>query len=333
MNLLQLDKVNKLLIVRLSSLGDILLTTPLIRTIKKKYPAIEIDFVVRKEYNDLLLLNPHLRNILVYKNYEDKLKIIKNKICENNYDLIIDLQNNLRSWMLLKCYGNSAIGFKKNNINKFLLVHFNINKLKNAKQIPVRYASTLENFQLDDKGLELFTDKTKSAVLDGVDNLIGICPGSKHFTKMWPEEYFIQLGKILNENGFKIVLFGGKDDIKVCERISSKISSAINLCNDNNILQTATDMKCCKVIYCNDSGLMHTATAVNVPVIAFFGSTVKEFGFTPYNSKNLILENNSLSCRPCTHIGRDSCPEKHFKCMKKITPQLAFKKLGLLLNR
>jgi heptosyltransferase-2 len=78
---------------------------------------------------------------------------------------------------------------------------------------------------------------------------------------------------------------------------------------------------------------MHTATAVNIPVIAFFGSTVKEFGFTPYNSKNLILENNSLSCRPCTHIGRNSCPEKHFNCMKAITPQSAFEKLSLLFNK
>jgi len=329
---MQLEKVNKLLIVRLSSLGDILLSTPLIRSIKIGCPRIEIDFVVREEYKDLLLLNPHLRNIIIYNNDEDKLKLLKNKICENNYDLIIDLQNNLRSWLLLKCYGSSVVGFKKNNINKFLFVHFNINNLKNAKQIPVRYASTLENFHLDDQGLELFTDKIQNPVLNGIENLVGICPGSKHFTKMWPEEYFIKLGNLLNENGFKIVLFGGNDDIKVCKRISSKLS-AINLCNDNNILQTAADMKCCKLIYCNDSGLMHTATAVNIPVIAFFGSTVKEFGFTPYNSKNLILENNSLSCRPCTHIGRDNCPKKHFECMKEITPQSAFEKLSLLLNQ
>ncbi|MCH7962484.1 MAG: glycosyltransferase family 9 protein [Bacteroidetes bacterium] len=330
---MQLEKVNKLLIVRLSSLGDILLSTPLIRSIKIRFPKTKMDFVVREEYKDLLLLNPHLRNILIYNNDDEKLKILKNKICENNYDLIIDLQNNLRSLLLLKYYSSSVIRFKKNNINKFLLVHFNINKLKNAKQIAVRYASTLKNFQLDDKSLQLITDKIQNPVLNDVENLIGICPGSKHFTKMWPEEYFIRLGNLLNKNGFNIVLFGGKDDIKVCERISSKLSSVINLCNDNNILQTAADMKCCKVIYCNDSGLMHTATAVNVPVIAFFGSTVKEFGFTPYNSNNLILENNSLSCRPCTHTGRDSCPEKHFKCMKEITPQSAFEKISLLLNQ
>ena len=127
---MQLEKVNKLLIVRLSSLGDILLTTPLVRSIKRKFPAIEIDFVVREEYKDLLLLNPHLRNTFIYSNGKVKLKILKNKICENNYDMIIDLQNNIRSWLLLKCYGSSVIRFKKNNINKFLLVHFKINKLK-----------------------------------------------------------------------------------------------------------------------------------------------------------------------------------------------------------
>jgi len=285
---------------------------------------------VRQEYKDLLQFNPHLQDILIYNNDERDQKILKNKICENNYDLIVDLQNNLRSRSLLKCYGNSVTEFKKNNINKFLLVHFKINKLKQAKQIPVRYASTLENFQLDDEGPELITDKVPSPVLDGIENLIGICPGSKHFTKMWPEEYFIELCKLLNKNGYKIVLFGGANDLKVCERITSTLPSAINLCNDNNILQTAADIKCCKVIYCNDSGLMHTATAVKIPVIAFFGSTVKEFGFTPYNSKNLILENNSLSCRPCTHIGRGTCPKKHFKCMKELTPQSAFEKLNLL---
>jgi lipopolysaccharide heptosyltransferase II len=329
---LQLEKVNKLLIVRLSSLGDILLTTPLIRTLKNNYPATEIDFVVREEYKDLLLFNPHLQNIFIYNSNKDEIKTLKNRICENNYNLIIDLQNNFRSWLLLKCNGKSVLGFKKNNIKKFLLVHFKVNKLKNAKQIPVRYASTLENLQLDNKGLELITDKIQNPLLNGVKNLVGICPGSKHFTKMWPEEYFIELGKLLNENGFKVALFGGKNDIEVCERIASNLLSSINLCNDDNILQTAADMKCCKVIYCNDSGLMHVATAVKIPVIAFFGSTVKEFGFTPYNSKNLILENNSLSCRPCTHIGRDSCPEKHFKCMKELTPQSAFEKLRSLLS-
>ena len=329
---MNLEYINKLLIVRLSSLGDILLTTPLVRTIKNKYSGIEIDFVLRDEYQDVLRLNLHLREVYIFHRDNDKNQKLKEQLCDNGYDLVLDLQNNFRSRKLLSCFGDSTIGFKKNNLNKFLLVHFKINRLKDAQPIPDRYASVLDNFDLDDKGTELFTDNPPNPKLINNESLIGISPGSKHFTKMWPEEYYIKLGKILEKNEFKVILFGGSDDREICNRISSELSSAINLSNDNDILQTAADMKMCRAIYCNDSGLMHTAASVGVPVITFFGSTVKEFGFTPYKSKNIILENNYLSCRPCTHIGRSSCPKKHFKCMKDISPQLAFEQLKLILS-
>ncbi len=107
----------------------------------------------------------------------------------------------------------------------------------------------------------------------------------------------------------------------------------INLCNENDVMQTAANMMMCNVVYCNDSGLMHLATAVNIPVIAFFGSTVKEFGFFPYKSKSLVLESNRLLCRPCTHIGKKSCPQKHFSCMLNITPEEAFNSLNLVANQ
>ncbi|GMR25540.1 MAG: glycosyltransferase family 9 protein [Ignavibacteria bacterium] len=327
---MQLKNVNKLLIVRLSSLGDILLTTPLIRSIKQKYPSVKIDFVLSEEYRDLLKLNPHLKNVFLYPHHKNKIKLLKEHICNNNYDLILDLQNNIRSSGLLRCYGSSTVGFEKKHFDKFLLVNFKINRLKDSMQVAERYASTLENFELDEKGPELITDKLANSAILGIDNLVGICPGSKHFTKMWPEENYIQLGKLLERNGYTVVLLGGQDDKQICLSIVSNLTSAINLSNDNDILQTAADMKMCEAIYCNDSGLMHTATAIGVPVIAFFGSTVREFGFAPYNSVNIILENNSLSCRPCTHIGRSNCPKKHFKCMKEISAELAFTQLELI---
>jgi heptosyltransferase-2 len=149
---------------------------------------------------------------------------------------------------------------------------------------------------------------------------------------MWPKEYYIELGEKLIANGFNIVLFGGKDDRQICQEISSNLSKCIDLCNDNDILQTAADMKMCRAIVCNDSGLMHAACAAKVPVIAIFGSTVQEFGFTPYGCKNLVLENKSLSCRPCSHIGRSSCPKHHFKCMTEIKPQLVFNNLLNFIN-
>jgi len=329
---LKLENVNKLLFVRLSSLGDILLTTPLLRTIKKKYPRIEIDFVIRNEYRDLVKYNPHIRDVYIFHRDKRKNKELKDQLCSNRYDLVLDLQNNFRSRKLLSCFGNTVTTFNKNHLNKILLIHFKINRLKDSPQIPDRYASVLNNFELDDQGPELITDKPLNQKLLNNDKWIGMCPGSIHFTKMWPEEYFIQLGNMLEKNGFSVVLFGGSDDKQICNRISSELSSAINLSNDNDILQTAADMKMCKVIYCNDSGLMHSATAIGIPVIVFYGSTVKEFGFTPYKTKNLILENNYLSCRPCTHIGRSSCPKKHFKCMIDVSSQLAFEQLKLIIS-
>ncbi|MFC2102795.1 glycosyltransferase family 9 protein [Bacteroidota bacterium] len=330
---MNLENVNKLLIVRLSSLGDILLTTPFLRSIKIQFPNIDIDFVLREEYRDLLKLNPHLNQILSFSNISGIVKGLNEEISKNNYDLVIDLQNNLRSKQLLRQIRTIKLVFNKRNINKFLLVYFNINRLREPLSIPERYTKTIDGLTLDGKGPDLYTANKPNLVLSDDSNLIGFCPGSKHYTKMWPVEYFISLGKILHQNDYKVVLFGGSDDRQICEYISSKLTFAINLCNDNDILQTAADMKMCKTIYCNDSGLMHTASAVNIPIIAFYGSTVKEFGFAPYNSKHLILENNSLSCRPCTHIGRRNCPKKHFDCMKKISSQTAFDALRLSINK
>jgi heptosyltransferase-2 len=323
----ELQKSKKILIIRLSSLGDILLTTPFIRSIKNQFPEIKIDYLLREEYSDLLKLNPYLNKVFTFSRIEndnfEKLKEIKN----SKYDLVIDLQNNLRSKKLVSKIKTQSVRFSKNSWNKFLLVNFKINHLKDSPQIPVRYSQAISGFKLDEKGLDLFTDKTASVELVQIENLIGFCPGARHFTKRWPIEYFIELGKKLNLKGYNIVLFGGKIDKEICAAVANEIPGAINLSNNDDILQTTADMKFCKVIVCNDSGLMHAASAVGTRVVAIFGSSVKEFGFTPYNCTNLILENNLLTCRPCSHIGRSSCPKKHFDCMQLIKPQFVFEKV------
>ncbi len=322
----------KILVVRLSSLGDILLTTPLIRSLKKANPNSQIDFLVREEYRDVLINNPYISNLITLKRDESASRI-KDALSKNQYDLVADLQNNFRSANLISSLKCQKVKFNKFHLRKFLLVNFKLNLLREASAIPVRYASAVKGIKLDDAGLDLFTDNQPSLSLDGLKNMIGFCPGSRHYTKMWLKEYYIELGKKLTESGFQIALFGGESDKLICKEIACSIPNSINLCNENNILQTAADMKICKAIICNDSGLMHTACAVKVPVIAIFGSTVKEFGFAPYKNKNLILENKSLSCRPCSHIGRSNCPKKHFKCMKDIFPQIVYNNLIQFLSR
>lgn len=322
---MNLSKLNKILIIRLSSLGDILLTTPLIRTLKSIHPELSIDFIVRSEYEDVIKHNPNLNKIITIKR-DYKTNSIREEIHKNKYDLIIDLQNNLRSKRLTNGSMSEIVRYKKPYLNRTLLVKFKINRFKEIIPVPVKYANAIPNFLLDDKGLELFLPDNIESSPDEEKNYIGFCPGSRHKTKMWPEEYFIELGNKLSKNNYKIVLLGGGDDREICSRLSQRIEGSIDLSNNNNLFELAANMKKCKAIVCNDSGLMHGGLAVDVPVVAIFGSTVKELGFFPYKGENLILENNSLSCRPCSHIGLDKCPKQHFNCMNEILPNHVLQK-------
>jgi len=329
----EISKLNRILIIRLSSLGDILLTTPFVRTIKTQFPQIKIDMLIREEYADVIKFNPYIDKKLLFKKVNKSNNDLINELRINNYELVIDLQNNLRSKKIISSLKVNTIKFDKRSFDKFLLVNFKINNLKEVPLIPVRYSKTIQTLKLDEQGLDLFTDKSADARIIGKNNLIGFCPGARHFTKRWPQEYFIELGNKLEQSGYIIGLFGGKIDKEICKEIHKALPDSINLSNNDDLLQTAADMKLCKAVVCNDSGLMHTASATGTNVIAIFGSTVKEFGFAPYNCSNLILENNSLTCRPCSHIGRSNCPKKHFDCMKSIKPQFVFEKLKVFLTK
>ena len=318
-------------------MGDILLTTPMIRSIQRKFPDKKIHFLLRSEYESVLLNNHFLEKIFLFTRVDEENKKLIKELRKEKYDLVIDLQNNIRSALVCSRLRVKTVKFNKRDTAKLLLVKFKLNLLKNAPQMPVRYAQLFDDLELDDEGLGLITLNAPSPLFDPDKKYIGFAPGARHFTKMWPKEYYIQLGKMLNDDGYTIALFGGKDDRLVCAEIATKVNS-IDLSNKNDLLQTAVDMKKCAVIVCNDSGLMHTACATDVKVLAIFGSTVKEFGFTPYTGKetgllsqSIVLENKALSCRPCSHIGRDKCPKTHFKCMLELNPLLVYNNIKLLL--
>lgn len=328
---MELSSVNKLLIIRLSSLGDILLTTPLIRSIKNKYPSIIIDFIVREEFKDAVENNVHLDNVFVFSRENPNADLIES-LRQKNYDMVVDLQNNLRSNRLRKNLSARQVKFKKPHVSKFLLVNTKLNFLKEAKQITERYAECLGEDILDDSGLDFFIPDGITSSLDDDGKYIGLCPGAQHFTKKWPEEYFVELGNELIKSGYRVVLIGGNSDRLICTKLQFKIENSIDLSNENKLYQTAADMKKCSAIVCNDSGLMHLASALQIPLIALFGSTVMEFGFTPYLAESIVLENDSLSCRPCSHVGKSECPKDHFNCMKKIKPEIVLENITELIS-
>ncbi|MHC1736506.1 MAG: glycosyltransferase family 9 protein [Ignavibacteriaceae bacterium] len=316
-----------ILIIRLSSLGDVLLTTPLIRSLKGRYKDLKIDFLVKKEYSEVFQNNPYLNKVFLLDT-----KASDTNIELSQYDLIVDLQNNFRSKKLTRGFKKRIVRFNKHSMDKFLLVHFKYNRLKGIPGIPVRYAETIGKDLLDGKGLDLFLPKDIMSRVLREKKTIGICPGSRHFTKRYPAEKFIAAGNLLAKEGYRIAVFGGKDERGICAEIAGKISNGIDLSTENDLFQTAADMKMCEGIICNDSGLMHVACAAGVPVITIFGSSVREFGFAPYNNRHFLIERKELRCRPCSHIGLEKCPKKHFRCMQEILPDEVSNSLIKLIN-
>lgn len=294
-----------------------LLTTPIVRLLKEKFIDSEIDFLIKKEFSDVYKFNPYISRIIEFS--KSNIDQIGKEISTKNYNLIIDLQNNFYSRRLTLNSHAEIKRFIKPTIKKLLLVYLKMDLLKNTKSIVERYAE-VANVDLDANGLDFFLPKKSFRELN--NRCIGICPGAKHFTKRWLPEYFIEIGNSLIQKGYSVSIFGGTSDKSTCEQLEEKIKGAKNYQNENDLFATAENMKACSIIITNDSGLMHLASALKIPIVAIFGSTIKSFGFTPFGVKNVIVENNSLKCRPCSHIGRNYCPKKHFKCMKDVTPQL-----------
>ncbi len=317
----------KILIIRFSSLGDILLTTPILRSLKKLYPTCNIDYLVKAENKETILYNPYINDILLF-NKTDNLNQLKETIKSKNYDYIFDLHNNLRSKVLTK--GLKAYCIKKPTLKKFLLVKFKINLLKENKSVVNIYADAIPGLKLDKSGIDLFLDSKKLVIPDL--NTVGICPGARHFTKRWGFDNYKELINLLTKEGYKVLLFGGEYDQEMCGKLAGDNTLVENLSTCNELITMGNNMRRCQLIIGNDSGLMHAATGLQIPVIVIFTSTVKELGFAPYNAKSMIIENNDIKCRPCSHIGRGDCPKKHFNCGNTIKPKMVFNKLQEFYN-
>ncbi len=322
-------KFEKILIIRLSSIGDIVLSTPLIRLLRKKFPFAQIDFLIKKEFAELLKFNPHLTNLIEFdasKGFKELLRL-KSQILKERYDLIVDIHNNLRSVFLRTFSGAKVLKVDKRVFKRLLLVKFKINLYKNIIPVAERYIETVSQLSIknDNQGLELFVpndvlDLSKDKInFSNSERYIAIAPSAKHETKRWLPERFAEVGDKLSENfNAKIILMGGKEDEQRCKLVESMMKNKpINICGKTSLLESAGILSLCEMLITNDSGLMHIASAMKTKVVAIFGSTVKELGFFPYGTKSIVVE-KPISCRPCSHIGRDKCPKKHFKCMREI---------------
>jgi lipopolysaccharide heptosyltransferase II len=313
--------MKKILIIRFSSIGDIVLTTPVIRCIKEQKPEIEIHYLTKKSFKGILEHNPYLSKI---HTIEKDIKEIATELKQENFDYVIDLHNNLRSLQTKRIIGKPSSSFKKLNFKKWMLVNLKINNMP-AMHVVDRYLETAAALGIknDLKGLDYFIPTKDEVQLQSLpsthqNGYIGFVIGAKHFTKQLPTEKIIAICKKLNQ---PIVLLGGKEDKERAIKIEKAVGATIyNACGNYNLNQSASLIKQAKKIISHDTGLMHIAAAFKKEIISVWGNTVPAFGFTPYlpDSKSKIVEVKNLACRPCSKIGYDKCPKGHFKCMMEI---------------
>lgn len=345
--------ISKILIIRFSSIGDIILASPLIRSIKSTYPEAQIDFLVRKDFADLVKYNPHLTNIIEFDsshNFKGLTKLA-HRINKEKYDVVIDIHNSLRSrYIRFKSGASQKFIINKRTIARFLLINFRWNVYNNVLSNAQKYIDTASPLSVKDDGnsLEIFipadiqsqvASKLNGLQLKNYKVIIGAAPSAKHNTKKWLAERYIELfTRIINEHNAFIMLFGGKEDKSETEKIVHSVNektagiSTVNFAGEFSLLETAAAFDYCNAVVTNDTGLMHLAAAHQRKVVAIFGPTVKEFGFFPFRTENIVVERNNLNCRPCTHIGSEECPKKHFKCMRDISPDDVYQAVLNILN-
>lgn len=301
----------KILAVRLSSLGDIILTYPFVNEIKRLYPGSELVFLTKEQYAEAAEMHPGIDKILIYNAESRK------AIAGYGFDVIFDLHRNQRTLKMLSSAGTRVIRVKKDSVKKIVLAAFKVNLLKDYAPVYRRYLNALKEF--NSAASDEYTGTP--GLLSGESRINGryilVSPSSKHFTKRYPADRLLNLVRNVKTT---IVLTGDSNetDVDVCSYLEKNLYNAVNLCGKTGLKELAGLIRNAELVICNDSGVLHLAETLGKKAFVFFGSTVKEFGFYPQLETTVVMENNNLECRPCTHIGRSDCPKKHFRCMLDI---------------
>lgn len=312
----------KYLIIRFSSIGDIVLTTPVIRGLKEQIEDSEIHYLTKKSFAGILQSNKYIDKVHIL---DDNFAQTITELKQENFNYIIDLHKNIRSFRVKRALRILDFTFDKINLKKYRAVKFKKIDILPNLHIVDRYMSTLSVFDVnnDNKGLDYFIPDNDTLFYNDLpENIrkgyIGFVIGAKHNTKKLPNNKIIEICKQVN---YPIVLLGGKEDEEAGEIIAANSGSNVyNYCGKYNLNQSAYLVKNANIIISHDTGLMHIAAAFKKKIISVWGNTIPEFGMTPYmaDEQSKIIEIKDLKCRPCSKIGYDKCPKNHFKCMNEI---------------
>ena len=313
----------KFLIIRFSSIGDIVLTTPVIRCLKKQVPDAEVHFLTKSSFLPVVEHNPYIDKIhLLAHSWELMIEELKTE----NYDYIIDLHHNTKTLRVKSALKVKSYSFYKLNIEKYIYTSVKLNILPKI-HIVDRYLKTVESFGVknDGEGLDYFITKEEETKKEDIPashsaGYVACVIGAALGTKQWPVHKWKEFCRQLNH---PVILLGGPEDVAAGNEIAALDDIKVyNACGKFRLNESADLVRKAKMVVTNDTGLMHIAAAYKKPIISLWGNTVPSFGMTPHYGSgmvpNTIVQVNKLWCRPCSKIGYKKCPLGHFKCMEKI---------------
>ena len=326
----------RILIIHTAFIGDIVLSTPLIKKIKDTYPDSDITYVTTPSGEAILKNNPHLNNIIVYDKRGEHKGIsgvwqLGKRLRYENFNMVITPHRYLRSSMLSwlsrspirkgydiasgSCLFTEKIKYDRTKHEVEKLLSFVAPENKKRYEIEL-YPGKKEKMKGDNLWKENLLEDKKVVVL---------APGSKWFTKQWPVEYFNKLAESLKKlSNARLIVVGGKDEIN----LPIEKENIIDMRGKTSLLELADILSRADVVVTNDSSPIHIASAFKKPrIFALFGPTIEKFGFFPWSLNSKVFQVDGLKCRPCGIHGGKSCPEKHFKCMRDILPEEVFNEI------
>lgn len=338
----------RILVINLMHIGDLLLVTPVLRTLRTNFPAAHLAIMADAKLADLVKYNANIDELIAVdkKGYHNKLgnyiKLI-GEIRSRKFDLVVNLHRNERASFLAGLSGaGKIVGYS--TVGPHLFFDKVIENRKETKhQVEAHFdvlRETLGITRIDDRGLEMWLDEASEATADRMwqdaftqepDTVVGLNIGASWATKKWPKEYYAEVADRIIEKGYGVAFFGGPMDVETVQQAIGHMKNGNHsrlavFTGRVSLLELAALLKKCRVLATNDSGPMHVSVAVGTPVVAVFGASPVT-GFAPYDRRSIAIK-SPVDCHPC---GEHECD--HLSCMWEIKPDEVVKKLELVLNR
>lgn len=326
----------KILLIRLGAIGDVILTMPVADAVRRSLPGSRIDYLVKKEYQDLVAGHPGIGTVWAFDRKEgfSGLRRLTAMIRRERYDLVVDLHSNLRS-SYVRWFAGARMtrSYRKRILARLMLKSLRVNLLRDAPPVCDRYFTALEDFGITRQGGlprlqvipgagERAREMLSARGADGQGRIIAVAPGASYATKRWPPSRFAEAAAGIAGPRETVVLLGSEGEREtagvVAQELESRGIRAVDLAGQTSLAESVAVMAEASILLTNDSGLMHVADALGKPLVAVFGPTSRELGFYPLGPRARVVEIEELECRPCTLHGDSKCPRSHHRCMEDL---------------